>query len=56
MYTRTDHIVMRSPEIHINSIEDTQKRETPGDSIDDDLFPFRGKLVDDGTQEEKVDQ
>jgi hypothetical protein len=49
---RTSHIVARSPGFHIEGIENSQKRKAPGNSIDYDLLSFRGKLVDDGTQEE----
>jgi hypothetical protein len=51
---RTESIVIRSPEVDINGIENTQERKTPRNPIDNDLFAVRGKLVDDGTQEEKV--
>jgi len=56
MTARTKYIVTVSPKSHIDGIENSQKRETPGDSIDDDFLSFRGKLVDDGTQEEDMDQ
>jgi len=46
------YIVARSPRLHIEGIENSQKRKAPGDSIDYDLLSFRGKLVDNGTQEE----
>jgi hypothetical protein len=48
--------VTRSPRLHIDGIENSQKRETPGDPIDNDFLSFRGKLVDDSTQEEEMDQ
>ena len=54
--TRTNYILMRSPRLHIDGIEKSQERETPGDPIDDDFLSFRSKLVDDGTQEEEMDQ
>jgi hypothetical protein len=51
---RTENIVIRSPKVDINGIENTQQWKTPRNPIDNDLFSVRGKLVDDGTQEEKV--
>ncbi len=48
--------MLRRPKVHIHRVEYCQKRETPGDSVDDDLLSIRGKLIDDGTQQEKVDQ
>jgi len=50
------NILPRSPEVHKSCIENPQKGKAPMNSVDDDLFPFRGKLVEDGTQEEKVYQ
>ena len=45
-------MVTSSPRLHIDGIESSQKRETPGYPIDNDFLPFRRKLVDDGTQEQ----
>lgn len=53
---RTDYIVAGSPKLYIGATENSQKCETPVDSINDNLLSFRGKLIDDGTQEEEVDQ
>ena len=54
--TRTNYIVTSSPRPHIDGLENSQKRETPRDPVDNDFLSFRGKLVDDGTQEEEMDQ
>ena len=51
----TRYIVVRGPKVHIGGIEKTQERETPGNAINNHLFPFRGELIDDGAQQEKVD-
>jgi hypothetical protein len=53
---RTNYIMAGSPKFHVDGIEKCQKGETPVDSINDNLLAFRGKLVDDGTQKEEVDQ
>lgn len=50
MSSRTIYIVLRSPKVHVYGVEKSQKRETPGDSVNDDLLSVRGKLVDNGTQ------
>jgi hypothetical protein len=53
---RTNYILAGSPKSHIDGIENSQKCETPVDSINNNLLSFRGKLIDDGTQKEEVDQ
>lgn len=53
---RTNYIMLGSPKFHVDGIENSQKCETPVDSINDNLLSFRGKLIDDGTQKEEVDQ
>jgi hypothetical protein len=47
--------MLRSPKVHIYGVEQSQKRKTPGDSVNDDLLSVRGELVDNGAQQEKVD-
>ena len=54
--SRTNDIVIRGPKIHINGIENTQESETPGYSVDDDPFSFRGELVEKRAQKEEVNQ
>ena len=56
MHPRTNDVVIRGPKIHVNSIEETQKRKTPGYSIDNDPFSFRGELIKDRAQQEEVNQ
>ena len=53
---RTKYILLGSPNFHIGSIENSQKCETPIYSINDNFLSFRSKLIDDGTQEEEVNQ
>ena len=53
---RTNYILAGSPKFYIGGIKNSQKCETPVYSINDNLLSFRGKLIDDGTQKEKVDQ
>ena len=56
MHSRTNDIVIRGPKIHINGIENTQEGETPGYSVDNDPFSFRGELVENRGQQEEVNQ
>jgi len=51
-----NYILAGSPKSHVDGIENSQKCETPMDSINNDLLSFRGELIDDGTQKEEVDQ
>jgi hypothetical protein len=53
---QTEYMMIRSPKVDINGIENTQERKTPSNTIDNDPFAFRSKLVDDGAQEEQMDQ
>jgi hypothetical protein len=53
---RTHYIVAGSPKFHVDGIKNSQKCETPVYSINDNLLSFRGKLIDNGAQEEEVDQ
>ena len=50
MSSPTEYKVLRSPEVHIYGVEQRQKREAPGDPVNDNLLSVRGKLVDDGAQ------
>ena len=56
MVSRTIYIALRSPKVHVYGVEKSQKRETPGDSVNDDLLSVRGELVDNGAQQKKVDE
>lgn len=53
---RTDDVMLMSPEIDVDGVENSQEREAPGDAIDDDLFSGGEELVDDCGEEEKVDK
>jgi len=48
--------MIRGPKIHIDGIENTQDSETPGYSVDNDPFSFRGELVENRGQQEEVNQ
>lgn len=42
------------PAIHIDGVENTKERESPGDSIYDRAFSSREELVDNGSKQEQV--
>jgi hypothetical protein len=51
-----DHIVVASPDVDIDGIEDSQERETPSNAINDDLLASVGELVDDIAEQQEVDE
>lgn len=52
----TNNIVMGSPNIHIDRVEDTKKGKAPRDAVDNDFFTAREELVNNGAKEKKVYQ
>jgi hypothetical protein len=51
---RTNNIVLGSPKINVDGIENGQEREPPGDTIDDNALSLGEELVDDSTEEEEM--
>jgi len=51
----SDDVMLTSPEIDVDGVEDSKEGEAPGDGIDDDMFSGREELVDDCPQEEEMD-
>jgi len=49
-------VVMVTPQVDIDGIQDSEERETPRNMVDDDMLPIGEKLVDDGSQQKEVDQ
>lgn len=47
---------MPGPDVHVNCVEDGKERETPANSINDDLLAAFKELVDDSAEEEQVDK
>jgi len=45
---------MTSPQIDIDGVQDTEKRETPSDRVDDDGLSVVGELIDNRSQEKYV--
>ena len=42
--------------MHVDRIEDGEEGEAPGDAVDDDALAGGEELVDDGAEEEEVDE
>ena len=53
---RTDDVVVASPKVDVDGIEHSEQGKAPGNSVDDDAFSVGEELVDDGAQEEQVNQ
>jgi hypothetical protein len=52
--TLTSNVIMTSPQIDIDGVQDTEKRETPSDRVDDDGLSVVGELIDNRSQEKYV--
>jgi hypothetical protein len=52
----SDDIVSTGPNIDVNGVEEAEGGEAPADTVDDDSLAVGGKLVDDGTEKEEVDE
>lgn len=44
------------PEVYVNGVENTEKRQAPRNTVDDDLLSGGGELVDDGSEQQQMDQ
>jgi len=49
------NIMLAGPDVDVDTGEDSQERETPGDAINDGTLASREELVDDITEEEEMD-
>jgi len=49
-------VMMASPKIDVDGIENSQKGETPRNTIDNDMFSLGEELVDDGPKQENMNQ
>jgi len=52
----SENEMMASPQVYVNSIEDTEQGETPGNVVNDDSLSKREELEDDGAQEQEVNE
>lgn len=51
-----NYVVVVSPDVDIDGIEDRQERETPSNAVNGDLLASVGELVDDITEQQEVDE
>ncbi|CAG8672670.1 1369_t:CDS:2, partial [Acaulospora colombiana] len=51
-----DYVVVVSPNVDIDGVEDCQEREAPSNAVNGDLLARVGELVDDITEQQKVDE
>ena len=50
-----DDVVSVAPDVDVEGVEEDEERETPVDSIDDNLLAVIEELVDNRAEEKKVD-
>jgi len=55
-HVHTNDVMVSCPNVHVYCIEDTKKREAPGNAVNNDLSTAREELVDDGAKEKEVYQ
>lgn len=51
----SENVVAGGPEIYVDGVNDAEEREVPGNAIDDDAFALGSKLVNDSSQEKRMD-
>jgi hypothetical protein len=56
MLSLTPHVVVASPQVDVDGIQDGQERETPRHAIDNDGLTAGEELVNDCAQKEKMDK
>jgi hypothetical protein len=55
-HVHTNNIVMGSPNIDIDSVEDGEEGEAPRNAVNNNLLSLREELVDNRSQQEDVNQ
>lgn len=51
-----DNVVLGGPDVHVYCIQDSEERQAPSNAINDHFLAAVEELVDDGTQEQEVDE
>lgn len=51
----TCDVIVTSPEIDVEGVEDTKEREPPGDTVNDNKLASGAELVDDGPKKQEMD-
>ena len=52
----TDDVVVAGPEVDVDGVEDAEEGKPPADAVNDDLLAALKELVDDGAEEQEVDE
>ena len=52
----SDDVVLASPDVDVDTVEHSEEGETPANAIDDDFLATVVELVDDGAEQQEVDQ
>ena len=52
----TDDVVVAGPEVDVDGVEDAEESKPPADAVNDDLLAALKELVDDGAEEQEVDE
>ena len=53
---RTGDVIMPDPKVHIGRVENGEKGEPPANAVNDDLLAALKELIDDGAEEQEVDE
>ena len=53
---RTDDVVVPGPDVDIDCVQHAKEGETPADAVNDDLLATLEELVDDGSEQEEMDE
>ena len=56
VWRRTCNVVVPGPEVDVDGVQDGEEGKTPGDAVDDDLLSAIEELVDDGSEEQEVNE
>jgi len=51
-----NNVVLGSPQVDVDGIEDTEERKTPVYTVYNDRFSVIRELIDDGTEEQEMDE
>jgi hypothetical protein len=52
----SDDVMVADEQVNVDGVEHTKQRKTPGNAVDDDAFTSIEELIDDGTEEKKVNE
>ena len=53
---QTDDVVVAGPEVDVDGVEDAEEGKAPADAVNDDLLAALEERVDDGAEEQEVEE